>query len=217
MPVTVFFTGLAFGVEKFRWALFLDILVITFGVSISAFGEAHLVLKGLILLVVSMTFDAIRLTLTQQMMQSSGLKFSPITTLYYIAPAASFFLSIPFVLLEFKQSSRFLANAKGLWHFVLNAGNAFGLNLAVYLLIGRTSALTMNVCGLIKDWFTISGSVILFGSTVTATNLFGYAIAFLGVGWYNYLRCAKPLLCVVAAVAAEAAAEAIATPQGCVM
>ena len=40
---------------------------------------------------------------------------------------------------------------------VLNALNAFALNLSVFLLLGRTSALTMNICGLVKDWFTIAG------------------------------------------------------------
>ncbi len=63
---------------------------------------------------------------------------------------------------------------------MFNALNAFALNLAVFLLVKRTSALTMNVCGLIKDWFTIGGSVFFFGSVVTVTNLVGYGIAFSG-------------------------------------
>ena len=33
-----------------------------------------------------------------------------------------------------------------------NALSAFALNLAVFLLIGKTSALTMNIAGVIKDW-----------------------------------------------------------------
>ncbi len=37
------------------------------------------------------------------------------------------------------------------------------LNMAVFLLIGRSSALTMNVAGVIKDWLLILLSVILFG------------------------------------------------------
>ncbi|GAX83205.1 hypothetical protein CEUSTIGMA_g10631.t1 [Chlamydomonas eustigma] len=189
MPVAVFFTGICFGVEQFRWVLLADIVLVTCGVGISAYGEAHLVVNGLVLLVVSMVFDAIRLTLTQQMIQSSGIRFNPITTLYYIAPVASCFLSIPFMLLEVRGATGFLGNVSGgLWHFIFNAGNAFALNLSVYLLLGRTSALTMNVCGLIKDWFTIAGSMLIFGSIVTVTNIVGYLVAFAGVLWYNYLR-----------------------------
>jgi hypothetical protein len=34
--------------------------------------------------------------------------------------------------------------------------------MSVFLLIGKTSALTMNVGGVVKDWLLIALSVILF-------------------------------------------------------
>jgi len=34
--------------------------------------------------------------------------------------------------------------------FLSNAGAAFALNMSVFMLIGKTSALTMNVAGVIK-------------------------------------------------------------------
>jgi hypothetical protein len=74
MPVAVFITGIAFGTEHFRWILLFDIILVCMGVSISAYGEAHLVILGLVLLIASMGFEAIRLTLTQQMIQSSGIR-----------------------------------------------------------------------------------------------------------------------------------------------
>ena len=46
--------------------------------------------------------------------------------------------------------------------FVSNAAAAFGLNMAVFLLIGKTSALTMNIAGVIKDWLLIALSVLIF-------------------------------------------------------
>ena len=36
------------------------------------------------------------------------------------------------------------------------------LNMAVFLLIGKTSALTMNIAGVVKDWLLIGLSVMLF-------------------------------------------------------
>lgn len=44
---------------------------------------------------------------------------------------------------------------------------AFALNLAVFLLIGKTSALTMNVAGVVKDWMLIGLSVWLYHAHVT--------------------------------------------------
>ena len=76
---------------------------------------------------------------------------------------------------------------------LLNALTAFALNLAVFLLIGKTSALTMNIAGVIKDWILIFASQHIFGNTVTFLNYLGYVIAFLAVGMYNYdkLKAAK--------------------------
>lgn len=52
---------------------------------------------------------------------------------------------------------------------------------AVFLLIGKTSALTMNIAGVIKDWMLIFFSFYLFRAPVTALNLFGYAFCCTGV------------------------------------
>ena len=45
-----------------------------------------------------------------------------------------------------------------------NALTAFALNLAVFLLIGKTSALTMNIAGVIKDWMLIFAPSICSGT-----------------------------------------------------
>ena len=51
--------------------------------------------------------------------------------------------------------------------FVSNAVAAFGLNMSVFMLIGKTSALTMNIAGVIKDWLLIGLSVLIFKAQVT--------------------------------------------------
>ncbi len=56
-----------------------------------------------------------------------------------------------------------------------------GCAQAVFLLIGKTSALTMNIAGVIKDWLLIFFSYYLFGAPVTALNLLGYAFCCTGV------------------------------------
>lgn len=51
--------------------------------------------------------------------------------------------------------------------FLSNAAAAFGLNMSVFMLIGKTSALTMNVAGVIKDWLLIGLSVLIFKAQVS--------------------------------------------------
>ena len=52
---------------------------------------------------------------------------------------------------------------------------------AVFLLIGKTSALTMNIAGVIKDWMLIFFSYYIFLAPVTALNLVGYLFCCTGV------------------------------------
>lgn len=62
--------------------------------------------------------------------------------------------------------------------------------MAVFLLIGKTSALTMNIGGVVKDWILIALSWAVYKSPVSPLNLFGYAIAFAAVCWYNLQKLA---------------------------
>ncbi|MCO5556321.1 hypothetical protein L7F22_009868 [Adiantum nelumboides] len=72
--------------------------------------------------------------------------------------------------------------------FGTNSACAFALNLAVFLLIGKTSALTMNVAGVVKDWLLIAFSWSVIKDRVTTINLVGYGLAFLGVCYYNHCK-----------------------------
>ena len=82
----------------------------------------------------------------QMLMQQSGVKLNSIQTMYYVSPCCFLFLCVPFTFME----------APTLWHsaapvpvlvLVANAACAFCLNVSVYMLIGSTSALTLNVAG----------------------------------------------------------------------
>ncbi|KAL8495749.1 hypothetical protein ACS0TY_019751 [Phlomoides rotata] len=79
------------------------------------------------------------------LLTSKGINLNPITSLYYIAPNCLEFLSIPCLIVEFpllKQKRSFNFN------FVIFGTNslcAFTLNLVVFLLVGKLSALTRNV------------------------------------------------------------------------
>jgi hypothetical protein len=66
-----------------------------------------------------------------------------------------------------------------------NAACALALNLAVFSLVGKTSALTLNVAGVAKDWLLILFSWGVFGAPVTALTLGGYVLCCAGVGVYN--------------------------------
>lgn len=75
------------------------------------------------------------------------------------------------------------------WIFFSNALCALALNFSIFLVIGRTGAVTIRVAGVLKDWILIALSTIIFPeSTITGLNIIGYAIALCGVVMYNYIK-----------------------------
>ncbi|KAK1394754.1 hypothetical protein POM88_013810 [Heracleum sosnowskyi] len=128
--------------------------------------------------------EATRLVMIQILLAANGIKLNPITSLYYVSPCCFVFLSVPWLIVEFpvlRETSSFHFDY---WIFGTNSICAFALNLAVFLLVGKTCALTMNVGGVVKDWLLIAFSWSVIKDQVTPINLVGYGVAFLGVGFY---------------------------------
>ncbi|XP_073289709.1 probable sugar phosphate/phosphate translocator At5g25400 [Primulina huaijiensis] len=188
MPVAVYSIGVMFKKEGFRSETMANMVSISVGVAIAAFGEAKFDSWGVMLQLGAVAFEATRLVMIQILLTSKGITLNPITSLYYVAPCCLAFLFIPWVLVEFpslKENSSFHFDYA---IFASNSFCAFALNLAVFLLVGKTSALTMNVAGVVKDWLLIAFSWSVIKDTVTPVNLFGYGLAFLGVAYYNHSK-----------------------------
>ncbi|GFP94738.1 probable sugar phosphate/phosphate translocator at4g32390 [Phtheirospermum japonicum] len=188
MPVAVYTIGVLFKKESFRSETMANMISISIGVGVAAYGEAKFDSWGVILQLGAVAFEATRLVMIQILLTSKGITLNPITSLYYVAPCCLVFLFFPWVFVEFP-----VLREKSSFHFDFvifgtNSLCAFALNLAVFLLVGKTSALTMNVAGVVKDWLLIAFSWSVIKDTVTPINLFGYALAFLGVGYYNHSK-----------------------------
>ncbi|XP_052727734.1 probable sugar phosphate/phosphate translocator At3g17430 isoform X2 [Vigna angularis] len=102
---------------------------------------------------------------------------------------ASFvFLFVPWYLLE-KPVMEVSQIQFNFWIFFSNALCALALNFSIFLVIGRTGAVTIRVAGVLKDWILIALSTVIFPeSAITWLNIIGYAIALCGVVMYNYIK-----------------------------
>jgi hypothetical protein len=188
MPVVVYSLAVAFRTDSFRRASMLNMLGISAGVAVAALGEARFDVFGVTLQLAAVAAEATRLVLIQILLTSRGIKLNPITSLYYIAPCCLLFLAVPWTFVELPRLRAAGSVRPDLLVFGTNSLCAFALNLAVFLLVGKTSALTMNVAGVVKDWLLIAFSWTVIKDTVTPVNLAGYAIAFLGVAYYNHAK-----------------------------
>ncbi|EFJ45992.1 hypothetical protein VOLCADRAFT_63129 [Volvox carteri f. nagariensis] len=188
MPGLVYASGVMLGTEKYSRGVTLNMLLIAFGVVVCAIGELNLVFKGVVQQLTALGFEAMRLTMVQVLINSKGYNMNPIQSLYYVSPACLVCLLVPFLSVELSKmrtSTNWTFNPSVM---LANALTAFVLNLAVFLLIGKTSALTMNIAGVIKDWMLIFFSFYLFHAPVTTLNLLGYAFCCSGVVVYNHMK-----------------------------
>ncbi|KAF8390300.1 hypothetical protein HHK36_024826 [Tetracentron sinense] len=188
MPVAVYSIGVGLKKDVFKSDVMANMIAISLGVAVAAYGEAQFNAWGVFLQLSAVSFEATRLVLIQVLLAAKGISLNPITSLYYIAPCCLVFLSIPWFYVEFPIIRETSSLHFDYPVFLFNSFCAFALNLAVFLLVGKTSALTMNVAGVVKDWLLIAFSWSVIRDTVTEVNLIGYGIAFLGVCYYNHSK-----------------------------
>ncbi|KAJ7980469.1 Sugar phosphate transporter domain containing protein [Quillaja saponaria] len=188
MPVATFTMAVMCGTDKPRCDVFLNMVLVSVGVVVSSYGEIHFNVVGTVYQVTGIFAEALRLVLTQVLLQKKGLTLNPITSLYYIAPCSFVFLFVPWYLLE-KPEMEVTQIQFNFWIFFSNALCALALNFSIFLVIGRTGAVTIRVAGVLKDWILIALSTVIFPeSTITGLNIIGYAIALCGVVMYNYIK-----------------------------
>ncbi|XP_010255940.2 PREDICTED: probable sugar phosphate/phosphate translocator At4g32390 [Nelumbo nucifera] len=159
LPVAVYSISISLNKEAFSSHVMANMIVVSVGVAIAAYGEAHFSTWGVYLQLSAIALEATRLVLTQALLTSKGINLNPITSLFYVAPCCLAFLSIPWFYVEFPlltESSSLLLD------FPILLSNSFcaaALNLAVFLLLaGESSALAMNVASVVKDWLLIAFS-----------------------------------------------------------
>jgi hypothetical protein len=153
MPGLVYVSGIWLGNQKFRLSVAANMCLIALGVVVCGLGEENLVLHGLAKQLTALMFEATRLAMIEILINRKGMKMDPLQSLYYVCPACFCALAVPFYFVEYEEVAA-VVQAKSLdiraHVLLLNGLAAFALNIAVFLLIGKTSALTMNIAGVIK-------------------------------------------------------------------
>lgn len=148
-PVVALGVSIAFGVAKPCWKQGAIVTAISAGVIIASFGELLFDGLGFGLQLVAVLAESVRLVVLQKLLQQYVPKASPLATLSLFAPAAAVCLAILSLTLE-PGGYRALA-APGVGALVAaNTASAFTLNIAVMLLVGATSGLTLVLAG--SEW-----------------------------------------------------------------
>jgi hypothetical protein len=206
-PVAVLISGWALGVSQPNLKQFLNVSAIVVGVIIASMGEIHFVVIGVIYQIAGVIFEALRLTMVQRLLSSADFKMDPLVSLYYFAPICAVMNGVVALIWEFPKVSMAEVYNVGFFTFFLNGLCAFMLNVSVVFLvcnllpthmlaiphlltrlfqqIGKTSAVVLTLCGVLKDIMLVVASMMIWGTQVTALQFFGYSIALGGMVYYK--------------------------------
>ncbi|MCJ1473690.1 hypothetical protein MMC13_002341 [Lambiella insularis] len=184
-PVAVLLCSWVMGLAQPNLKVLFNISFIVFGVIIASFGEISFVLAGFLFQLGGVIFEAIRLTLVERLLSSAEYKMDPLVSFYYFAPICAIMNGLVSLVFEVPYIHLTDIARVGYLTLLANAMVAFGLNVCVVFLIGRTSAVVMTLCGVLKDILLVFASIMIWGTPVTWTQYFGYSIALGGMVYYK--------------------------------
>ncbi|KAF5314530.1 hypothetical protein D9611_007190 [Ephemerocybe angulata] len=177
-PVAILLISWTFRIQEPNKKLAIIVLMISTGVALTSQGELHFNLFGFLTQAAAVAFEASRLVMIQILLHN--LKMDPLVSLHYYAPVCAL---ITAAFIPFTEGLAPFYALKDIGPLILlsNASVAFLLNVAAVFLVGVGSGLVLTLAGVFKDILLITGSVIIFGSTVSPMQVFGYSIALCGL------------------------------------
>uniref|UniRef100_A0A9J7ZIC3 Solute carrier family 35 member C2 n=1 Tax=Cyprinus carpio carpio TaxID=630221 RepID=A0A9J7ZIC3_CYPCA len=194
----ILFFSLVFKLEEPNPFLILVVLLIASGLFMFTLKSTQFNLEGFIMVLLASFIGGIRWTLTQVLMQKAELGLqNPIDTMYHLQPLM--FLGL-FPLFLFNEglsvsTTEKLFRVSELSHLLyslltLSLGGmlAFGLGFSEFLLVSRTSSLTLSIAGIFKEVCTLLLAVEFMGDKISTVNWLGFAVCLSGISLHIGLK-----------------------------
>lgn len=168
---------------------YLSMIPLILGVGLATAGDYYATVMGFTLTLLGVVLASIKTVATNRLMTGS-LALSAMEILLRMSPLAAiqclFYAFITGEVSEFRvaysegQFSQSFGAA-----IMLNALIAFGLNIVSFQTNKMVGALTVSVCGNVKQALTIALGIVLFNVEVGLLNGVGMLITIAGAAWYS--------------------------------
>uniref|UniRef100_A0A1B0B8N5 Sugar phosphate transporter domain-containing protein n=1 Tax=Glossina palpalis gambiensis TaxID=67801 RepID=A0A1B0B8N5_9MUSC len=159
--VFILIFAILLGLEKKNWSLVFIVSLIAVGLFMFTYKSTQFDALGFIFILVASLSGGIRWSLAQFIMQKSKLGLhNPIDMIYHMQPWMILSL-LPF-LIAFE---------------VL----AFFMEVSEFLVLSKTSSLTLSIAGIFKDIFQLALAVELNGDQLTLINVLGLIVCLAGI------------------------------------
>ena len=163
--------------------------VICFGTALASLGEGSLNLVGLLLMLGAEVSEAMRLVLTQKLLQN--LRFGVIEGQLWLAPTSALWLFSAAAVHELPK----MLNTEA-WRvplatplpFLASAVLGFAVSVCTFLVIKATNSVTLKVLGTARSAGLVVWSALVLGERITPLELGGYTLSLLAFAAYNTFK-----------------------------
>ncbi|NXK51715.1 S35C2 protein, partial [Chauna torquata] len=190
--------SLLFKLEEMRVALVLVVLLIAGGLFMFTYKSTQFNTQGFMLVLCASFLGGVRWTLTQILMQKAELGLqNPIDIMFHLQPLMFLMLFPLFAVFE----GLHLSISEKLFHFheagmllclvgklFLGGILAFGLGFSEFLLVSRTSSLTLSIAGIFKEICVLFLATRLLGDHLSLLNWLGFAVCLSGISLHVILK-----------------------------
>jgi hypothetical protein len=136
-PVSVMLVSWLFGVMDPTIGKIANIIVIAMGVAVASAGMIEFSVIGFIFQMGGLAFEAVRVVMTQVMLNGEGLKMDAMVGLYYYAPVVAVLNLLVAFIIEVPHFDVADFHRVGFPTLFLNAAVAFTLNFTSMVLVSR--------------------------------------------------------------------------------
>lgn len=164
-------------------------LPLVFGVVLATFGDYYFSLLGFAMTLLGVFLAATKTVATNRLMTGS-LALPAMEILFRMSPLAAV-QCLGYAAVSGELSSFHRAWQAGMFDrsfvfaLVCNGATAFLLNVVSFQTNKAAGALTMSVCGNVKQCMTILLGIVLFAVDVSPMNGLGMMITVAGAAWYS--------------------------------
>lgn len=194
----ILFFSLVFKLEEPNPFLIVVVLLISCGLFMFTYESTQFNLEGFIMVLLASFIGGIRWTLTQLLMQKAELGLhNPIDAMYHLQPLMFIGLFPLFLFnegLSLSTSEKLfrVTHLSPLLHslLTLSIGGflAFGLGFSEFLLVSRTSSLTLSISGIFKEVCTLLLAARVMGDKMSALNWLGFFVCLCGISLHVGLK-----------------------------
>lgn len=174
------------GLQAFTWYKVRILSIVMLGCALCAHGEPEFAMKGFLLQISAQVAECVKNLIGEVVMSGSGMKLDVLTFVALQAPIS--FVPLFIFMVQSWQPGVWAALQANWFLLILNALNAFALNVVIATSLKRMSAVAFVVIGVVKDGIIVITSAMIQGDPISTQQKVGFAVIVVGILLWGHMK-----------------------------